>query len=222
MKIKLIFLFIFSFILRGTSQPTKTVVTKNFKFNDGIYTTFTDLQRNKPTVYWDSLETNLARNPTTFFMQLEYLHFKRTKQNVFADSIWGVVVDGIPYVRLSDKEVKKAGAYCFAGFILRGRICYFQYETIEKESVPITAYIPQTGEPYVTKNIVNNKSVVREKLFSFDTGEAINLTLSNFKRAIANDKDLLQTVADLKKEELSEKLFKCLLIYNDRNPVFLK
>ena len=28
--------------------------------------------------------------------------------------------------------------------------------------------------------------------------------------------------ADLKKEELSEKLFKCLLIYNDRNPVFLK
>ena len=220
MKIQFICFFVLGTILTCFGQKT-TVITKNFKFKDGIYATYAVWQANKPTVVWDSLETNLAVNPKTLLMQMEFAKFKKTHQTVVLDSIWGVVVDGIPYVRLPRNELEKT-AYCFAGLILRGRLCYFNYETIAHSKVPITAYIPQTGEPYITKNISKEEIIVREKLMNYETGEVFDLTLNSFKRLISDDKDLIATVDDLKTHELKEKLFKCVLIYNDRNPVYLK
>ncbi len=220
MKIQLVWLFVFATILRGFAQKP-TVITKNFKFRDGVYATYADWQSNKPSVVWDSLETNLAVNPKTLFMQMEFAKFKKTHRIVSLDSVWGVVVDGIPYVRLPRNELEKT-AYCFAGLILRGRLCYFNYETIARSQIPITAYIPQTGEPYITKNVPKEEIVVREKLMNYETGEVYDLTLNSFKKLISDDTELVSTVDDLKTHELKEKLFKCVLIYNDRNPVYLK
>jgi hypothetical protein len=220
MKIRLICLFFFAIILRGTAQKT-TIITKNFKFRDGVYATYADWQRNKPMLVLDSIETNLAVNPKTFFMQMEFAKHKKTMQPIGLDSIWGIVVDGIPYIRLPRTELDKT-AYCFAGLILRGRLCYFNYETIRHTKVPITAYIPQTGEPYITKKVSKEETIVREKLINYETGEIVDLSLNSFKTLIADDKDLVTTVNELKTNELKEKLFKCVLIYNDRNPVYLK
>jgi hypothetical protein len=212
---------ILAFILRGPAQTREKLITKNFKFENGIYATFSDWQRNKPTYRWDSIETTFAVNPVTFLMQMEVLRVKKTGKIAEVDSIWGVVVDGIPYVRLPKKEITKPTT-CFAGFVLRGSICYFQYETSVQTQVPITAYIPETGEAFMTRNVSNKTPVIKEKLMNYETGEIIDLTLNNFKKLITNDKDLLTTVNDLKPNEIKEKLFKCILIYNDRNPVFLK
>ncbi len=220
MKIQLICFFVLAIILAGFGQKP-TVITKNFKFKDGVYATYADWQANKPSVIWDSLETNLAVNPKTLLMQMEFAKYKKTRQTVALDSIWGVVVDGIPYVHLPRNELEKT-AYCFAGLILRGRLCYFNYETIAHSKVPITAYIPQTGEPYVTKNVPKEEIIVREKLMNYETGEVFDLSLNSFKKLISDDKELVATVDDLKINELKEKLFKCVLIYNDRNPVYLK
>ena len=88
--------------------------------------------------------------------------------------------------------------------------------------MPITAYIPQTGEPYITKKVPKEETVVREKLIYYETGEIVDLSLNSFKKLISDDKELVATVNDLKTNELKEKLFKCVLIYNDRNPVYLK
>ncbi|MDZ7876884.1 MAG: hypothetical protein U5L45_04400 [Saprospiraceae bacterium] len=220
-KIILIMTLFSAFILRGSSQTRDKIITKNFKFENGIYATFADWQRNKPTYQWDSIETTFAVNPTTFLMQMEALRVKKTAKLVDIDSVWGVVVDGIPYMRLPKKEISKPTA-CFAGFVLRGSICYFQYETLVQTKVPITAYIPETGEAFMTRNVSNKTPIVKEKLMRYETGEIMDLTLNNFKQLIADDKDLLTTVNELKPNEIKEKLFKCILIYNDRNPVFLK
>jgi hypothetical protein len=220
MKIQLVCLFVFAVLLRGAAQKT-TVITKNFKFHDGVYATYSDWQKNKPTLVWDSLETNLAVNPKTLFMQMEFAKHKKTKHAISLDSIWGVVVDGIPYIKLPKQELEKP-AYCFAGLVLRGRLCYYNYEIIKHSQVPITAYIPQTGEPYITKNVSKEQTIVREKLMNYETGEVFDLNLNTFKKLISDDKDLVSTVNDLKTNELKEKLFKCVLIYNDRNPVYIK
>ncbi|MBL7814670.1 MAG: hypothetical protein JNL70_06660 [Saprospiraceae bacterium] len=220
MKIQLIGLLVCMALLRGIAQKP-TIVTKNFKFKDGVYTTFTDWQKNKPSMALDSLETNLAVNPKTMLMQVEFARHKKTHQNVVMDSVWGIVVDGIPYIKVSKSELNKK-AYCFAGLVLRGRLCYFNYEAIKQTKVPITAYIPQTGEPYVTKKVPKEEIIMREKLMTFETGEVFDLSLSTFKHLIEDDKELVATVNDLKANELKEKLFKCVLIYNDRNPVYLK
>ena len=220
MKIQLLYLFVFVAILRGDAQKP-TVITKNFKFNNGVYATYADWQRNQPTMPLDSIETNLAVNPKTFFMQMEFAKHKKTHRPIVLDSIWGIVIDGIPYIRLPRNELEKS-AYCFAGLVLRGRLCYFNYETIKHSQVPITAYIPQTGEPYITKKVPKEETVVREKLIYYETGEIVDLSLNSFKKLISDDKELVATVNDLKTNELKEKLFKCVLIYNDRNPVYLK
>jgi hypothetical protein len=220
MKIQLVWLFLFAAILRGGAQKT-AIITKNFKFKDGVYATYGDWQRNNPSVVWDSIETNLAVNPKTMMMQMEYAKLKKSHQTVSLDSVWGVVVDGIPYIRLPKNELDKK-AYCFAGLILRGRLCYYNYETIKHSQVPITAYIPQTGEPYITKKVSKEETIVREKLMNYETGEIFDLSLNSFKKLISDDKELVATVNDLKANELKEKLFKCVLIYNDRNPVYLK
>jgi hypothetical protein len=195
----LIIALIIASILRGVSQTRDKLITKNFKFENGIY----------------------AVNPVTFLMQMEALRFKKTGKTAPIDSIWGVVVDGIPYVRLPRNEIAKPTT-CFAGFILRGGICYFQYETSVQTQVPITAYIPETGTAYMTKKVSNKTPIIKEKLMDYKTGQIVDLTLNNFKQLITGDKDLLVTVNELKPNEIKEKLFKCILIYNDRNPVFLK
>jgi hypothetical protein len=49
-----------------------------------------------------------------------------------------------------------------------------------------------------------------------------DFTKENFMNWIENDQQLWATVKDLSPEETQEKLFKCLLIYIDRNAVYLK
>lgn len=219
-KIPILIIILLS-ILRGGYAQNKTLITKNFKFHDGVYYQFEQLQRNQPAVVWDSLETRLATNPQSLQMYIEVLKHKRTHDTIRLGTVWGVVVDGIPYIRLND-DFQKKSAMIFSGMILRGKICYYQFEDIEEKLVPITAYIPQTGQPYVTKNVVQKKDIIREKLLKFETGETADFTLFNFKQWIKEDADLLSTVNALKPKEISDKLFKCLLIYNDRNPVFLR
>ena len=89
-------------ILRGHAQNS-TLVSKNFKFKDGIYEHFEQLQRNQPSIVWDSLETRLATNPQSLQMFIETIKHQRTHDSVAVNKLWGVVIDGIPYVRLPNE-----------------------------------------------------------------------------------------------------------------------
>jgi hypothetical protein len=221
MKRLLTFTLFYALLLRGGNAQNQTLITKNFKFKDGIYRQFAHFQRNQPDRMWEDLETNLVTSTQTLQTQIEFLKDKKTQQTMSLDSVWGIVVDGIPYIKLP-KEAQKKAATIFSGLTLRGKICYFQFEDMQERKVPMTVYIPETGQPYFTKNMVKHEPVTREILLKFETGEMQDFTLFNFRNWIADDKDLLTTVNDLKPKEVPEKLFKCLLIYNDRNPVFLK
>jgi hypothetical protein len=207
-------------ILRGYTQD-KTVITKNFKFKDGIYTSFVHIQQNKPDWVWEHVETNLVTSKNSLQTQIEFIRLKKTQLPIPIDSIWGIVIDGIPFIKLP-KEYQKKTLPVFSGLVLRGKICYFQFEDIEEKKVPITAYIPETGQPYATRNVSQKHNITREKLLIFDTGEIADCDIQNVKKYISDDKDFLSTVDNFDQKEIKEKLFKCLLIYNDRNPVFLK
>ena len=219
---KYIFLIVFFnvSILRGHAQGG-ILVTKNFKFNDGLYLSFDHFQKNKPDVAWDSLEARLVTNPASLMTHVEFLKIKSRPDSLNLDVVYCLVIDGIPYLKLPRMTQKRVSTI-FAGLALRGKLCYFQFEDIEEKQVQITAYIPETGQPYATKRITQTRDVVREKLMLFETGEILDFTLSNLKNLIKNDSDLLQTVSNLKLKEVKEKLFKCLLIYNDRNPVYVR
>ena len=140
-------LIVFQLLAVGLHAQTDSVlVTKNFKFNDGVYRTFSDWRNNSPNWSWDSLNVVSATNPNTFLTQVEYIRFADGRP-MHLDSIWGLVISGIPYVRLPKGAVTKP-LTSFAGLRVRGLIGYYNYEVVEEEMVEIQAYNPVTGVPF--------------------------------------------------------------------------
>jgi len=70
--------------------------------------------------------------------------------------------------------------------------------------------------------VERKKNVTFERILNFETGEIVELTVENLKKWIQDDKKLLDTMNSLSHEEVEDKLFKCLLIYDDRNVVRIK
>jgi len=201
------------------AQNDNILITKNFKFNDGIYLTLQDLQKNQPNFTWNQVVANLASSDEGFIVQVESI--KTQEQALDLQEVWGICIKGMPYVRLPKGEVTDA-ATIFAGLRVRGKICYFTYDELVKEMREIKAYNPITGRPFRSANLPVEKEVKREKMLDFNTGQIMDFNKINFLSWIENDRQLWNTVQVFTEEEAAEKLFKCLLIYVDRNKVYVK
>jgi hypothetical protein len=79
---------------------------------------------------------------------------------------------------------------------------------------------PYTGERVGKKTVTNRDLVFIQKILHFQTGESIDFNYDNLKSWTSDDKGLHKSLIDMKTEERETKLFKTLLIYNDRNPVY--
>jgi hypothetical protein len=211
--------FVFQLLAIGlNAQADSVLVTKNFKFNDGVYRTFSDWRNNRPNWSWDSLNVVSATNPNTFLTQVEYIRFADGRP-MHLDSIWCLVISGIPYVRLPKGAVSKP-LTSFAGLRVRGLIGYYNYEVTEEEMVEIQAYNPVTGVPFRKGKVKKQTKALREFMIHFDRGETVPFTRENLMSWIADDARLAEAVAALPEDDLEEKLFKALLIYVDRYPVY--
>ena len=195
------------------------LLTKNFKFEDGIYLSFEDFQQNKPTISWDSVFARLHSNPQNLVTLVDTIHFKEGAISLVLDELWGFSLGGIPYLNL--QETNDAGLYKYVGLKVRGDICYYQIkETFEKPET-ITAYNPLTGVPFRQAQIVTNQEVEKPYMLSFESGERVDFNTDNFLDWIQDDKMLVKTVNNLPLQDRTKKLFKCLLICVDRNPVYV-
>ncbi|MFN7115336.1 MAG: hypothetical protein ACK4TA_00970 [Saprospiraceae bacterium] len=201
------------------AQNDNILITKNFKFNDGIYLTLQDLQKNQPNFSWNQVVANLASSDEGFIVQVESI--KTEEQTLDLQQVWGICIKGMPYVRLP-KEESNSTATIFAGLRVRGKISYFSYDAVIKEMQEIKAYNPLTGRPFRTAKLPVEKQVIREKILDFNTGQIADFNKANFLSWIENDRQLWNTVRDFTEKDVEEKLFKCLLIYVDRNEIYLK
>ncbi len=213
----LLALYSWAAVVQGQSEDS-VLVTKNFRFHDGVYATFADFQRNRPTWLWDSLYAVCVTNPQTFLTQVEYIK-QLDGEEIPLDSIWGLAIGGIPYVRLPRGATPKP-LTAFAGLRLRGIICYYAYEDMEERTYEIQAYNPVTGAPFRKGKVKNKEPVRKEFMLHFLSGKIEEFTQANLVAWIADDVRLAEAIASLSESELEEKLFKGLLIYVDRYPVF--
>ncbi len=224
MGLKILTLSLFTFFTFGVSaQVDSLILTKNYQFKDGVYLSFEAFQSNTPDYSWDELKTNLATNPQTFLTQIQYVFIKNETENIplDLDKIWCVSLAGIPYLKLPKGTVKKDLAI-FAGLQLRGKICYYSFEEFRMVQIPMHAYNPYTGIPFRSGIVERKKLVKFERILNFETGEIADFTVENLKEWIKDDLKLLDTMNSLSYEEVKEKLFKCLLIYDDRNVIRIK
>jgi len=201
------------------AQEGQEVVTKNYKFNDGVYFSFSDFQQNRPALRWEEIQGNLFSNPETFTVKAEILKLKSlgpTAENLI-DSIWGFTMGGIPYFKI-EKE-KNGPLTLFSGMRVRGQLCYFNYEIREEKEIVFSAYNPVTAQPFRSSVEKRNLKIKKEKILLLKTGEVMDYNFENMMICLKDDPTLLRALNQVEDYELEEKMFKCLLIYNDRHVI---
>ena len=195
------------------------LVTKNFKFNDGIYLTFEAFQQNRPDYLWTEVNHQVFINGDSFISKAEDFILASGKKIPAAD-VWGYTYNGIAYIRIDAKEEAFA---TFSAIRVRGELSYFIYTEEVEKWVEINAYNPLDGRPFRTGKVLTKENVTREKILHFQTGMIEDFSLTNFLRIVeTKDIQLWNALKDLPAAEAQEKLFKCLLIYDDRHEVFTK
>ncbi|MBR9922711.1 MAG: hypothetical protein GYB31_17915 [Bacteroidetes bacterium] len=206
----------------GISGQDSVLISKNFEFQDGIYLSFASFQANKPDILWESVDATIYTNPQTHLTKIAEVW--RLESNEFVEQLnpenfWGICRNGIPSILLSKDAVQKELA-TFAALRLRGKICYFAWPDSEVRNITMSAYNPRTGRPFRTGVVKREVDVLREFILHFETGEIRAFTLNNFIDWIPDDPGLKKSVLELDESEVEEKLFRCLLIYVDRNAVY--
>ncbi|MCO6480550.1 MAG: hypothetical protein J5I94_28160 [Phaeodactylibacter sp.] len=220
MKLRLwLYFTLFFYGALAAAQPDSVQVTRNFEFADGIYLSFEELQANRPSLKWEDVDAQLVASQQSFTAQVAYIR-RKDGGELPPDSIWGLCLQGTPFIRLPDTAMGRE-AMAFAGLRVRGRICYYTYEVEETRMVEIAAYNPLTGRPFRKGAVSKQVALVREKMLHFENGRQAAFSRENLLDWIKDDPQLWRTVADLSDEEAQEKLYKCLLIYDDRNPAYV-
>lgn len=214
--LKILCILLFNSFAYGQSDSS-IQVSKNFKFNDGIYRTFDAFQKNTPSYSWGKVHSEFFTNPKTLLTHVAFIEFKN--KDIELDSLWGICISGVPYIRV--KRFSTEESTVFVGIKLRGKICYFTYDDVQEVSFPISAYNPLTGHPFRTALINRQEPVIREKILDFESGLIKDMTVSNLLDWIADDHQLSASIRQLSPKEAQNKLFKCLLIYDDRHPVYI-
>ncbi len=200
-------------------QETQEVVTKNYKFNDGIYFSFSDFQKNSPVLGWDEMRGNVFSNPEDFIVKAEILKRKSVAPDAvnLLDSIWGFTIGGIPYIKI--EQAQKKPLTLFAGMRVRGKLCYFTYEVREEKEIVFSAYNPVTYQPFRSSTEKRNLKVKKEKILLFENGKTMDYNYENMAILLQDDPTILRALNQIEDWEFEEKMFKCLLIYNDRHDV---
>ncbi|MFZ2899677.1 MAG: hypothetical protein WA004_13685 [Saprospiraceae bacterium] len=201
-------------------QPDSVLVSKNFQFREGIFLNHQSFRANAPDLNWEEVEATLFTNPQTYLTHIREVKTAEGDRAINPDSIWGICLQGIPYIRLDRNWIQKELA-TFAPLELRGKICYFDFERIDTVQVKMTAYNPANGLPFRQAMVGKKVEVNLAKILNFDTGEVADFTRDNLLRWIADDPALTQAALELREDELDSKLFKILLIYVDRNGVYI-
>ncbi len=218
--------FTFSLLIISSSvfgQDSTKHLTNNFQFENGLYLTFEDLKANKPTYSWDEVKTYAHINREKKIIQFDLIEVvddvNKLLVEVNQNDFWGICVEGVPYIRVIDTMKQQIQ---FVELRTRGTLCYYYYESFEIRDVPMIIYDPETQQPIWRQSVKNKMAVTIEKVLNFETGNTTMFTVNNIKTLIKKDIKLSNTLAELTEAEANKKLFKMLLIYNDRNKVYIK
>lgn len=206
----------------AASQAEATFLDRNYEFRDGLYLSLNAFQSDSPDIDLDKLEGRLVTNDDTGLTKSDYLAIKTDTGAVAIalDDVWGISLDGQPYIRVVDKNADQ-GFATFAKLRVRGAICYFIFQTEEERYVEVKAYNPLNGKPFRRGRVKNMEKVDNKRILRFDTGEVLPLTRENLLAWVQDDPQLMAAIEAIEGEDMTDKLYQSILVYDDRHPVFI-
>ncbi len=201
------------------AQRDTALLNADFVFADGVYLSLEQLRQNDPAYSWSEVEARLAANRDSYSAQVEYIR-PRAMEPLPMEQVFALVLDGLPYIQVTDPALQRAAAY-FAGLRIRGRLCLYAYEFKEQREVEMAAYNPLTGRPFRRGVVTKEEEVLVRRLIHLETGERGGFTRESLLQLMADDPKMQRTVEELEDSGLEERMYKCILIYDDRNPIYL-
>lgn len=208
----------------ATTNAQKEQLTNEFEFKSGLYLSFESFKKNKPDLTWQEVRYDAHANRGKRAIQFKFMYRIDTSTKAETalplESIWGICAEGVPYVRVS---IPSRETSIFTALKTRGRICHYTYDTYVIKKVPMTIYDPNSGKPILQKEIENEELITKEAILNFESGKIVDFTVPNFKTWIKEiDEKLTATLEGLSEKEATEKLHKTMLIFNDRNPIYIE
>ena len=185
----------------------------DFRFADGLYHTHEALLKNQPDLESDTSRYEIISSGSTGNLFAALKGDELISLDHF-DSILYIVENGRVYIN-ADEDLR--GLHRFVLLSVQGKIGLFERDYEEKVVVPIKAYNPLNGQPFRSGEIEKKVRTTVPYLLVFETGKFMPFTYRNFLGLISDDKELVNQVLEIDTEDRNEKLYKCLLIYNDRN-----
>lgn len=221
MRISLaLFFSVWSLLVIAQSSGDTLPVDRNFRFTDGLYADIVQLRTNRPSISFKHLAGNLVLQEEEHLLKVENLHPQgRSDLPIPLEDVDFICVNGLPYIKAYIDTARQFTVY--AGLRVRGRLCYFAYTQNLADTVLIKAYNPLNGRPFRQQNVIRDKKELVEKVLNLATAEIADFNLENLLYFFADDKKLIRTLEGLSENEANERLQRCLLIYDDRNPIYL-
>lgn len=202
-----------------TSQDSLPL-NKDFQFTDGLYENVAQLRSNQPAVQLATLGGSLVFMENNMLLKIETLHPKGYPEEPYnLKAVEVIAYQGLPFFRVDEDSLR--GFTVYAGLRVRGRLSYYSYEEIYTDSVLISAYNPATGKPFRQQQVSRDQVVEMRKVVDLSTGERFDFELENMYHLLADDPSLIKTLKSMPEEEAQEKIERFLLIYDDRNPLYL-
>jgi len=173
-------------------------VHQYFDFQEGIYLTHDALMRNTPDIKLANSEEGIYNNP------LKILRVNPSDFGLKGDQkILYVVDQGLPYYRSKrccpDTEV-------YVGMTVVGRLSVITYDSEKMVDIPMTAYNPYNGEPFLTGSVKRERKVKVNQVIDMESGEVYSMNdtalqiLLEAKTAYTDLDALIEDVSQFNKE----------------------
>ena len=200
------------------AQNDSLMLTNNTPFEEGIYLTREAFTNNRPDFQWEEVGGNIFINQKNHTARIEGLYSKLDSIRKPLPNIWGFCRFGVPFRQIDTIDNYQR----FSTIKVRGRLCYYNYLQPVEETVEIIAYNPKTGIPFRRGQVNHEEEELVARFFEYETGQEYDFDLTVFMDYIRRrDEKLWNSLNKLAAEEANKKLYKCLLIYNDRHPLFI-
>jgi hypothetical protein len=197
------------------AQSDSLKLNAKFRFHDGIYWSAQALKNNKPNL----VSADLTKNA---IVTDNVIQTTDDPKNAALKTAWCIVKNGVPYLQYR-ADTANTEVQTFYKLQLQGKICYFGYSRNEMKRIPMNVFDPQTHQLIYTSFIQNSEKTTYRFIARLSDGSIIPLNRKNLAEWTIDDKKLTISVLDLQDDdELAARLFKSVLVYNDRNFVWIK
>lgn len=213
-------------VLLSTFSFTKMMATEYLmtsKFVDGIYLSHEDFKNNVPSITKGDYKFSELENKNFFQKILYDFKIRNNSEIKQAKDIWGVCINGIPYInqdnffknkaqetKVKNHFIASKRGITFTRIAMIGHICILSFE----------------GEVETSRNsynVASTKFKAKKYLLKLSTGQVKGYNMLALKEFIEDDEDLYQNIQTKKKRKLKkdELIMEYVIAYNKNNPIFL-